>query len=182
MKKLFIIIIPFMVMSSCTSTKEARSEKAELRKEKKATEQYLVKNAVETKRYIIKLDRIYFSHGGIIDLVPRANFIIIDGEKAVISTAYVGRQYDIKPIVGINMRGRTIEYTVTNNSGKGSYDIAMKINNGKSTSFSVNLTITSKGYCNASIRSLKIDNVRYSGYLVPLSEKASTPPEDKIVI
>ena len=45
-----------------------------------------------------------------VDLVPRANYIIIDGETAVISAAYLGRQYDIRPIAGINMQGRAEEY------------------------------------------------------------------------
>lgn len=171
-----------MVMSSCTTSREAKSSRAELRKEKKLTEQALVKSAVESKRYIIKLDRIYFSHGGIIDLIPRANFIIIDGEKAIISTAYMGRQYDVKPIAGINMHGLAVNYSVTNNTSKGSYEITMKVSNKGSDSFDLNLTITSKGYCNASIRSLKIDNVRYSGYLLPISEQVNTLRQEGFMI
>jgi Domain of unknown function (DUF4251) len=171
MKNLFIILISLLVMSSCTTTKEAHSSKLELRKEKKLTEQWLVKNAVESRRYIIKLDRIYFSYGGITDLIPRANFIIIDGEKAIISTAYLGRQYDIKPIAGINIRGRAEDYAVTNNLSKGSYQINMKVKNGGANSFVLYLTISKNGFCNASVSSLKIDNITYSGYLVPLIDK-----------
>ena len=54
-----------------------------------------------------------------VELIPRANFIIIDGEKAVISTAYLGRQYDIKPIAGINMRGRAEDYALYQQHLKG---------------------------------------------------------------
>jgi hypothetical protein len=170
MKKLFIIIISLVVISSCSTTKEAQPSNAELRKVKKATEQLLVKNAVESRRYIIKLSRVFFSHGGMGELIPRANFIIIDGEKAIISTAYLGRQSDIKPIVGINMKGRAVDYAVTDNLSQGSYKIQMKVKNGRGNSFDLYLSVSKNGYCDASISSLKIDNIRYSGYLVPISD------------
>jgi hypothetical protein len=164
-------------MSSCSSTKEARSTKAELRSEKKLVEQGMVKNAVETRRYIIKLNRLYFNYGGMAELIPRANFIIIDGDRAVISTAYLGRQYDIKPIAGINMRGRAVEYALTNNTSKGSYDIKVKVQNGRNASFDVYINVTKNGSCTASLSSLKIDNVRYSGYLVPISGNLNSKEE-----
>lgn len=169
MKKLSIIIMSIVLMSSCSTTKEAKSSKSEIRSEKKLVEQGMVKNAVETRRYIIKLDRLYLNYGGIADLIPRANFIIIDGERAVISTAYLGRQFDIKPIAGINMRGRAVDYALTNNTSKGSYDIKLTVNNGRNVSFDVYLNVTKNGFCTASVSSLKIDNIRYSGYLVPIS-------------
>jgi hypothetical protein len=174
MKKLSIIIMSLVLMSSCSTTKEAKSSRAELRHEKKVIEQGLVKNAVETRRYIIKLNRLYFNYGGMAELIPRANFIIIDGDRAVISTAYLGRQYDIKPIAGINMRGRAVDYALTNNTSKGSYDIKLKVKNGRNASFDVYLNVSKDGSCTASLSSLKIDNVRYSGYLVPISDRTNT--------
>lgn len=182
MKKLFTIIIALLVMSSCSTTKEAKTSRVELRKEKKLIEQVLVKNAVETRRYIIKLNRLYFSYGGLTDLIPRANFIIIDGDKAVISTAYLGRQYDIKPIAGINMRGRTEDYALTNNLSKGSYEIKMKVHNGGSNTFEVYLRISKDGSCSVSVSSLKIDNIRYSGYLVPVPGSINTSLKESNMI
>ena len=128
----------------------------------------MVKSAVEEKRYIIKLNRLYFTRGGQVDLIPRANFIIIDGEKAIISTAYLGRQYDIKPIAAINMRGKADDYALTNNISKGSYDVKMKVNNGRNTSFDVYLNIGKSGNCTVSVSSLKIESIRYAGYLEPI--------------
>ena len=133
-------------MSSCTTTKEAGSSRAEVRKEKKLVDQALVKNAVESKRYIIKFERIYFSYGGIIQLIPRANYLIVDREKAILNTAYMGRQYDIK----------------------------LKVSNGRSASFDVYVRISKNGYCSVSVSSLKIDNINYTGYLVPISDKTNT--------
>jgi hypothetical protein len=177
MKKLFAIIISLVVMSSCTTTKEANSSRAELRKEKKLIDQMLVKNAVESKRYIIKFDRIYFTYGGIIELLPRANFLIIDKEKAILNTAYMGRQFDIKPISAINIRGRALDYAVTDNLSKGSYEIKMKVNNGGSNTFDVFIRISKNGYCSISVSSLKIDNVSYAGNLVPITDKPNTVPQ-----
>lgn len=174
MKKLFVLIISLMVMSSCTTTKEANSSKAEIRKEKKLIDQALVKNAVESKRYIIKFDRIYFTYGGIIQLIPRANYLIVDKERAILSTAYLGRQYDIKPISAINIRGRAVDYAETQNVSKGSYEIKMKVYNGGSNSFDVHINISKNGYCSASIYSLKINNITYAGYLVPIIDKTNS--------
>jgi len=168
MKKLFTIIITLLVMSSCSTTKEARSAKDEARIQKKAIEEAVIKNAVESKRYIIKFNRLFYTYGGMAELIPRANYLIIDGEKAILSTAYVGRQYDIKPIAAINMRGRAADYAVTDNLNKGTYDIKLKVMNQGTVSFSVVINIGKNGNCSASVSSLKIDNVRYSGYLVPI--------------
>jgi Domain of unknown function (DUF4251) len=176
MKKLFVIIISLVVLGSCATTKEAKSSRAELRKEKKLIDQALVKNAVESKRYIIKFDRIYLTYGGIIELMPRANYLIIDREKAILNTAYMGRQYDIKQIAAINIRGRAMDYAETDNLSQGSYEIKLKLRNGGSNSFDVFIRISKNGYCSASVSSLKINNVTYNGYLVPIIDKTNKIP------
>jgi hypothetical protein len=182
MKKLFVIFISLILMSSCTTTKEAGSTRAEARKEKKLLDQALVKNAVESKRYIIKFERIYFSYGGIIQLMPRANYLIIDRERAILNTAYMGRQYDIMGIAAINVRGRADDYALTDNVNKGSYDIKLKVSNGRSASFNVYVRINKDGYCSVSVSSLKIDNVNYSGHLVPISDRVNIPLQHGNVI
>lgn len=174
MKKLFIILVSIIIISSCSTTKEANSSRAEAKKEKKILEQAQVKNAVESKRYIIKFDRIYFSRGGFIDLIPRANYLIVDMERAILSTAYVGRQYDFRGIAAINMRGKADGYALTSNVSKGSYNIELKVTNGRSATFDVYVRISKDGYCSVSVNSLKIDNVNYSGYLVPIIDKTDT--------
>ncbi|HUX55863.1 MAG TPA: DUF4251 domain-containing protein [Bacteroidales bacterium] len=170
MKNLLIIISTIMVLSSCATTKEAKSTRIELKNEKKLANQAIVEKAVESKRFIIKFDKIYLSRGGMIDLLPRSNYIIIDGNKAIISAAYLGRQYDIKPIAGISMQGENNNYELTNNSSGGMTRIKMKINN-STNSFDVYLTISKDGRCNASLSSLMIDNIRYRGHIVPIKDK-----------
>jgi hypothetical protein len=181
MKKLIFILMTMLVISSCSTTKEAKSSRFEVRKERNIAEQAAVRQAVESKRFIIKLDRLYFSYGGTVDLAPRANYIIIDGEKAVISAGYMGRQYDIRPIRGINMRGKLTDYEMTNDASKNVYAIKLEASNGRN-SFEVYLRIGKDGYCSASVSSLKIDYVRYSGKIVPINANQTGPVQEDQMI
>jgi len=182
MKKLFIIITTFMVMSSCATTNQAKLSRIEARKDKKLAEQASVRQAVESKRFIIKLDRLYFTHGGMADLIPTANYIIIDGDNAIINTAYLGRQYSIWPVIAINMKGKSKNYSLTNNPSKGTYIIKMDVLNGKANSFDVNLSIGDSGLCHVSVSSLMIDWVDYSGHIVPIEPKKDGPDPKSMVI
>lgn len=181
MKKILFILTTLMVISSCSTTREAKSSRIDARKEKDLAEQAMIKKAVESRRFIIRFDRIYFSYGGMTDLVPRANFIIVDGEKGIISAAYLGRQYDIRPIAGITVRGKTIKYDLKDDSGKGKYELAMKINN-QADSFDLFVTIGANGSCNVTLSSIRIDNVRYSGQIIPIKERKVYPPEKSLII
>jgi hypothetical protein len=62
MKKLFAFLIGLIFISSCSTTKEANSSNSELRSEKKLAEQVVIKKAVESRRFIIKLDRLYLHY------------------------------------------------------------------------------------------------------------------------
>ena len=167
-----------MLISSCTTTKEAKSARAELRKDKKLADQALVKNAVESRRFLVKFDRIYYRFGGIIELIPRANYLIVDRDQAILNTAYIGRQFDIKAIAAIDIRGKALNYAVTDNLSKGSYEIKMKVKNNGSSSFDVFVRISKDGACTISVSNLKIDDVTYDGYLVPLKDQPTATPED----
>jgi hypothetical protein len=181
MKKLLYILVIFALFTSCSVSKEAQLTRSELRKDKKIAEQAIVKKAVESRRYIIKLDRMYYRHGGFIDLYPRANYIIIDGNKAAVSMAYIGRQFDIRPIAGINIIGRPLKYELTNDVTKGSYHVKTEVDNGNN-SFDLYLTIGKGGYCSVSMSNMKLDYVTYKGYLVPIKEKVKVQLQDTGVL
>jgi hypothetical protein len=180
MKRLLIILTTGMLISSCASTNETRSSKLESRIDEKAREQGDISQAVESRRFLIKLDRLYFSHGGVVDLIPRSNYIIIDGNNAVIRAAYLGRQYAIRPIAGINIRGKAVDYQLTKDLPKGTYKIKMEVTNGPTRSFDVFLRISKNGSCSASVTSLNIDYLNYSGHIVPLSNKINNTPQPEI--
>jgi hypothetical protein len=181
MKKLIFLFITVLITASCAITGEAGLSKSEIRNNKKIAEKALVKRAVEDKRYIIKLDRLFLSRGGMVDLIPTSNYIIIDGDKAVISSAYIGRQYDIRPIAGINVRGRNQDYQLTRKDERGGYEVKLVVNNGSNT-FNVYLTISSSGTVSASIINIKLDSLRYQGYLVPIQDYTKVPLEKGNVI
>lgn len=180
MKKLFVFTVVFFAITSCTTTKEAKSSRIELKKEKKLAEQEAVKRSVESRRFIVKLERLY-SPGGTIDLLPRKNFIIVDGQRAIISAAYLGRQYYIRPVAGIKISGEALNYSMEGDSEKGTFKIRLKVNNNVN-SVNIFLAIDKSGKCNASLSNLTIDNVHYKGFIVPIKEKTSGTTLDSVLI
>jgi hypothetical protein len=150
------------------------SNRAENRKLKKLAQQVEITKAVESRKYIIKVDRLYTTGGGRWDLVPRSNFFIINGEIASISLGYMGRTYFSRPISGINFNGRTIDYKMESNQTKGIYKIQMAVKAG-ADKFDVYLTIGGEGYCTISINNPYIQSVTYSGTLVPLPDSRNIP-------
>ena len=181
MKKAKYILFAILVIASCTVSKEASTSGNELRKEKNLAEQAMVREAIESKRFIVRFNRIYFRFGGMVDLVPRANFLIVDGDKAVISAAYIGRQHTFRPIAGITMRGKTVKYEVKDIPSKGKFELDLKVNNHNDT-FDIFMTVGENGSIQASMSSIRIDNVRYSGHIIPISEKRSNASEWKELI
>jgi hypothetical protein len=176
MKKLLRILSAFLAVTFilCNGTISATGSKKS--NEEKIAQQEIVKKSVESGRFIIKLDRIYLRRGGIADLRPRANYIILDKGNALISTAYIGRQYEVLPILALKMAGKATISDIERHSKNGKYLIKMKVENGSET-LNLTLRISSNGSCDASISGLMIDNTSYSGKLVPVKENIEpTPP------
>src|SRR5512133_112921 len=124
MKKIALLLSVVFLISGCSSTKDMTSSKAETRKLRKLAEQAEVKKAVESRRYVIKVNRI-FVNGAMIEMIPTSNFVIINGEIASVSLGYLGRSFGIHNITGINMNGRTTSYKMESNNDKGLYKIQM---------------------------------------------------------
>lgn len=182
MKRIFVFLTSILVLASCSSTKEAQTTSELTKSEKKIVTEAIVKKAVESKTYIIKFDRMYDNYGGMSYLKPRSNYLIIDGNKALISTAYIGQQHDIRHISGISMKGQSKDYEITNNLKKGKYEVKMRVINNKNT-FNVYLTIDKNGHCDASLNNLYISTIRYSGTVVPINKaEESVPLQDYPVI
>jgi hypothetical protein len=175
MKNLFLLIITPFFLLSCAGSKQALTHEGMTKKDRKFAEQQMVKKAIESARFIVRFDRIYYSYGGMADLVPRANYILVDGSKAAISAAYLGRQSGFRPISGINMAGKTTEYNIKSNVEKGRYDVNLKVN-GRTDSFTVYLTIGADGTANVSMSSARLSNVRYTGHIQPIQEKPKAAP------
>jgi hypothetical protein len=173
MKKSLTILATFLALLICSHNSEIIAAGNKQSKETKAAQQEAVKKSIESGRFIIKFHRLHFNRGGVAYLAPRANYIVLDRGNAIISTAYVGRQFDIKPIIGINMIGRAAISEIKCNSSKGSYVVKMRVDNGTEV-LNVILRIARGGSCEASISGLRIDNSSYSGDLVPVQDNAAT--------
>jgi hypothetical protein len=180
MKKIAFLLSVVFVLSACTTSKELTGSKAENRKFKKLAEQALVKKAVESRKYVIKVNRLYTIGGGTFELVPRSNFVIINGEIASISLGYMGRSYSSRPISGINLNGHTLDYKMQSDETKGLYKVQMAVKAG-ADKFDVYITIGNEGYCTVSLNNSYIQSVSYYGTLVPLPENRKVQQqEDRI--
>lgn len=169
MKKIAYFLTLVFLFSACTSTKELSSTRAENRKSKRLAEQADIKKAVESRKFVIKVNRIYITGGGSAEMQPQNNFVIINGEIASISLGYIGRTYFARPISGINFNGHTLDYKMESDGTKGQYKIQMVVKAG-ADKFDVYLTIGGDGYCSISLNNPYIQSVSYYGTLVPLAD------------
>ncbi len=182
MKRMGRIFFVILLFSSCSVSRETVLMKDQARQEARLEEQVMIRQAVESGHFMIKLNRIYITYGGFVDLVPRNNYIIIDGNIARISTAYIGRQYSYRPISGINMQGETLHYKLTGDKSKGRYDVEMRVSQG-GDSFDLYLTVSDNGSCSVSLSNAMISSVRYTGQIYPLIKKVENPvqPDQNII-
>ena len=170
MKKMWLIVSALLLLASCSSSKVSETAGKGGSGEKHIARQAEIRQAVEMRRFLIKFDRLYFGGGGRLDLVPKANYIILDGDRVIISAAYAGRQFSSRPISGIDMIGKAVAFEMRDNTAKGLFEIRMKVKN-ESNTFDVYLTISSEGYCDTSLTSYKIDHIRYTGNIIPLKPR-----------
>ncbi len=175
MKKIAFLLLTVFLISACSASKNISSARSENRKLKKLAEQAEIKKAVESRRYIIKVNRL-FVRGGMVEMIPTSNFVIINGEIASVSLGYVGNSFGSRRITGINMNGRTSNYKMESNDAKGQYKIQMSVTYG-SDKFDMYLTIGASGDCNISLNNAYIQSVTYRGTLTPLGPPNNVPVE-----
>ena len=181
MKNMIFIVAGLIILTSCATSRVEESSKPESKNYKSLVQQETIRQAVEMRRFLLKFNKLYILHGGMIDLKPNNNYIILDGDKIIISTAYIGRQYSYRPIAGIDMKGKTVAFELKDNSSKGLFKIRIKVKNEQNT-FDIFLTIDKDGYCNASLTSYKIDRVEYSGNFIPLRAKEENSEQENSLI
>lgn len=177
MKKIAVLLSAVFLFTACSSTKELSSTRAENRKSRKLAEQAEIKKAIESRKYIIKVNRLY-TRGARFELIPNSNFVIINGEIASISLGYMGGSFGIHRITGINLNGHTVNYKMESNESKGIYKIQMSVTYG-SDKFDVYLTIGNNGFCSISLNNAYIQTVDYTGNLVPIPDPINEPTDKK---
>ncbi len=167
MKKIVILSLISLFIVSCNAGKEGAQVRRENKIAEKALQAESTAKSVESRKFVLRMDRMYASKGGMFYLVPRRNYLIIDDYKAKMSLAYVGRSYDVRGIAGINMTGETERYEVIRKNDKGVYEINMSLKQG-ATKFDLFLTVYDNGNCFLSLNNGRIESVRYSGTLAAM--------------
>ncbi|MEZ5011566.1 MAG: DUF4251 domain-containing protein [Bacteroidales bacterium] len=158
MKKLLYIIVVISLSAISCSTSSVRKS---ARIEKKAEANLVVGKAIESDRYIINVGKMYTSRGFMVDMVPGANYIAVNKNRARINLGYLGRSFDTMPIAAINLNGYILEKNVTTNK-KGGYTVYLKVTENNEV-FNVNLVIKPGGTCDVGISHPRIDYARYRG-------------------
>jgi len=179
---LCVIIISAILLPACSVSKKTSSAGSGSSGEKKLAEQPDIRKAIESRKYVIMIDRIIPTRGNPVELIPRNNFIIINGELASISLAYLGRSFGIRQITGINVNGHTGRYEMRTDDKKSVYRINMEVvkDNDK---FDLFMSLGANGYCSVSITNPYIETVNYHGTIVPLEDYKSpaAPPMKSIM-
>jgi len=170
----YISIFILAFATACSVSKEAGSLRSEARKERKIAEQMAIRKAIESRQYVMKMDKIIPINGRMMEIVPRNNFIIVNGEIVSVSLAYLGPSFGTRKITGINFNGRTGKYIMKSDEIKGLYNIQIEALTKNNDKFDIYITLGTNGYCSASINNPYIQSVSYEGIVVPLS--AFKPP------
>ena len=181
MKRLLYFLTGLVLLSGCAVSNDARTARLEKKDIEKKLEMAIVKKSVESRQYIIRMDKIFTTGGIWADLMPRNNYIIIDGEIASVSLAYLGRSYVSRPISGINFNGHTVYYKLSSVESKGLYNIETKVQKGNDT-FDFYLTISDSGNCTVSVNNSHLQSVSYRGSLVPITRLSKSPVKENEII
>jgi len=167
MKKLIILLSIAAFAVSCSSSKETAMSGPDARKSKKLANEEVIKKAVESRRYVIKFNKLISAGGGYIDLIPSSNFVIMNGGIASVSLFYSGRSMLSRPISAINFNGHAITYEMKSDQGKGMYSINRRVKKG-ADNFDLYISIGKGGSCSLSVVNPHIQSVTYQGTVMPI--------------
>lgn len=175
MKRIFIFVIAAMLsMPAFTqelSRKEQKQLEKELKKEQQAAEAaqkaQVVTAMVELQRFVLEADMLRDKRGNSVPVVSNINFISADSLTGVIqvgSHTYIGRN----GVGGITVDGTISQYKYTRHERSGSYNITYILRTPVGT-YDVQISARPDGRADATVRATTWgDQLRYSGYLVPL--------------
>ena len=153
------IALSLFLFSCSATTKLERSELAALKGEE-------IKTALDSQKFVIRLDETSTRRGGRILLSPSYNYLVINGEKARMNLAYVGRSMDVRGISGINMIGEVTERSLAQKK-KGRILLSLTLEQ-ENDAFDVNIDVGKNGICDVSVYHPRLDPIRYRGEMTRL--------------
>lgn len=175
MRRVIIIIIAALVslpaFAQELSKREQRQLEKELKKEVQATEAAekaeIVTAMVEFQRFVLEANTLRDRRGNSLPVASNINFISADSLSGVIqvgSLTYISQN----GVGGITVEGDISNYKYTRHERSGSYNITYILRTPVG-SYDVQISARSDGRADAMVRSTTWgDQLRYSGYLVPL--------------
>lgn len=165
MKTRVLIIAQILLLASCASNNLQKTARTELKQEKKAAQQEIIRKSVESGSYLIKMDRLYMLGGGFVNLLPSSNYIIIKNGEVRMRVGYIGRSYDVRNISGINLSGTASSYQLISDQTKNIFTVKAEVEDNGDL-FNIDISVTGDDYCYATISNIRIETQRYSGHLV----------------
>lgn len=157
---IFTTITLSLLLFSCSSTtKLEKSELAALKGEE-------VKTALNSQKFVIRIDRTSSRRGGPVFLNTSHNYLIVDGENARMNLAYIGRSNNIRRISGINMAGKVTERSLVQKK-RGNMQLKLTLEQ-EEDAFDVNIDVSKGGECLVSVYNLHLDPISYRGDMMAL--------------
>ena len=175
MKRVIIFVLAALLalpaFTQELSKKEQRQLEKELKKEQKeaeAAQQAAVVSAmVEYHKFVLEANTLKDKRGNSQQVSSNINFISSDSLTGVIqvgSNTYIGRN----GVGGVTVDGSIAEYKYSKHEKSGSYNLSYYLRT-PAGSYDVRITVYSDGRADATVSSTTWgDQVRYSGYLVPM--------------
>lgn len=150
------LVLSLLFISCSSSKKIERTERAALKVQE-------VQKALEEQRFVVEIDRIRPRRGGVIQLNTSHNYLIINGKKARMNLAYIGKSMDIRRISGINMQGTVTNSTLSSRKN-GVLKMQLTLEQGNE-SFDVDMSISNSGSCTINVYHPRLDPANYRGTL-----------------
>ena len=174
MKKALFMGSALMIILSCSITREERYIRVDRRQQEKLSRQVIIKEAVETRRFRIRLTAASAYEEFI---YPEAITFIVDADTLKIEEI----EYHLLGYSRVPISMEIFEYKLTADPDKEGYVIEMRCKNSVSLSFGeyIYLSIKNDGTCRAILHSVPLSQIYYnyssesyshSGQLEPLKQ------------
>lgn len=149
MKKICLVLAAAMLSGMVVSAQEneGRSKK-EIRKEAQEMTQAAlaeeVVNAINDRRFVLEIDKVTFRKGKSAFTTPRTNFILLNGDNAIVQLSSTAGIYNTpNGIGGITVEGRPTNVNITTDK-KGNLNLSMSVQ-GTAISAQVSMNVPKNG-------------------------------------
>jgi hypothetical protein len=170
-----LTLILFAGFLSAQETPEDNLSKKEIRKRKKDEKEAKLQKQYEAnyqilfeRSFVLEANSVEGKDGYRINVNPRLNFLIIDSANSVLQVG-IGTKLGYNGVGGSTAKGKITSYKISKNDIHKSCSLSMMVNT-KSGYYRVSIDVSAYGNANAWVLGMTYGDLRYNGYIVPLSE------------